>query len=87
MLLLLTPAVTLPIQVWWKPLAGEELVLRGLSQRELLNQSSDRFISSDLTAAARFQRGQRVAIASLFGFKVTPEYCPAFERRAALSRD
>lgn len=64
---------------------GEELVLRGLSQRELLNQSSDRLTWNDLNCCAtcRFQRGQRCLNSSspLFGFKVTPEgYCPAFER-------
>jgi hypothetical protein len=64
---------------------GEELVLRGLSQRELLNQSSERLISSDLNCCGtcRFQRGQRCwnQASPLFGFKVTPEgYCPAFER-------
>ncbi len=64
---------------------GEELVLRGLSQRELLNQSSERLISLDLNCCGtcRFQRGQRCwnQASPLFGFKVTPEgYCPAFER-------
>lgn len=64
---------------------GEELVLRGLSQREILNQSSDRFISPEVSCCAtcRFQRGQRChnQASPLFGFKVTPEgYCPAFER-------
>lgn len=64
---------------------GEELVLRGLSQREMLNQSSVRPISADwdCCGTCRFQRGQRCSnhISPLFGFKVTPEgYCPAFER-------
>ena len=64
---------------------GEEIVLRGLSQRELLNQSSDRFISSEWNCCGncRFQRGQRCSnqASPLFGFKVTLEgYCPAFER-------
>jgi len=64
---------------------GEELVLRSLSQRELLNQSSDRFLWTDLNCCGtcRFQRGQRCwnQASPLFGFKVTPEgYCPAFER-------
>lgn len=64
---------------------GEELVLRGLSQRELLNQSSYRMISSDLNCCGtcRFQRGQRCLnqASPLFSFKVTPEgYCPAYER-------
>ena len=64
---------------------GEELVLRGLSQRELLNQKSDRLISGSLNCCGtcRFYRGQRCwnQASPLFGFKVTPEgYCPAFER-------
>lgn len=64
---------------------GEELVLRGLSQRELMNQSSDRLILTDLNCCGtcRFQRGHRCLnqASPLFGFKVTPEgYCPAFER-------
>jgi hypothetical protein len=64
---------------------GEELVLRGLSQRELLNQNSDRLISPDIDCCGtcRHQRGQRCWNQSspLFGFKVTPEgFCPAFER-------
>ncbi len=64
---------------------GEELVLRGLSQRELLNQSSGRLILNGLECCStcRFQRGQRCSnqASPLFGFKVTPEgYCPVFER-------
>lgn len=64
---------------------GEELVIRGLSQRELLNQTSDRLIASEVSCCAtcKFQRGQRCwnQASPLFGFKVTPEgYCPAYER-------
>ncbi|PIG94645.1 MBL fold metallo-hydrolase [Gloeocapsopsis sp. IPPAS B-1203] len=64
---------------------GEELVIRGLSQRELLNQTSDRLIASEISCCAtcKFQRGQRCLnqASPLFGFKVTPEgYCPAYER-------
>jgi hypothetical protein len=64
---------------------GEELVLRGLSQRELLNQSSDRLIPVDLECCGncRHQRGQRCRNpeSPLFDFKVTLDgYCPAFER-------
>lgn len=64
---------------------GEELVLRVLSQRELLNQSDKRLIPADLECCGvcRFQRSQRCwnQASPLFGFKVTPEgYCPAFER-------
>lgn len=62
---------------------GEELVLRGLSQRELLSHGSDR-LPADLACCGncRHQRGQRCwnQASPLFGFKVTPEgYCPVFE--------
>ncbi|AFZ30868.1 beta-lactamase domain-containing protein [Gloeocapsa sp. PCC 7428] len=64
---------------------GEELVIRGLSQRELLNQTSDRLIANEVSCCAtcKFQRGQRCwnQASPLFGFKVTPEgYCPVYER-------
>ncbi|HCF30294.1 MAG TPA: hypothetical protein DEV81_24555 [Cyanobacteria bacterium UBA11049] len=65
---------------------GEELVLRGLSPRELLNSSSDRVTLTDIDCCAtcKFQRGQRCwnPDSPLFGFKVPPEgYCPAYERQ------
>ncbi|NMF63407.1 MBL fold metallo-hydrolase [Brasilonema octagenarum] len=70
------------IEARWQ---GEDLVLRGLSQRELLNQNSDRFTWSDLECCGtcRHQRGQRCwnPASPLYNFKVTLEgYCPAFER-------
>jgi hypothetical protein len=70
------------VEAHWQ---GDELVLRGLSPRELLNQNSDRLTLSELNCCAtcRFQRGQRCwnSDSPLFGFKVTLEgYCPAFER-------
>lgn len=70
------------IEARWQ---GEEIVLRGLSQRELLNQSSDRYTFSDLSCCGtcRHQRGQRCwnPVSPLYNFKVTLEgYCPAFER-------
>ena len=70
------------IEARWQ---GEELVLRGLSPRELLNQNSDRFIWSDVDCCGtcRHQRGQRCwnPASPLYNFKVTLEgYCPAFER-------
>ncbi|MFH7026816.1 MAG: MBL fold metallo-hydrolase [Heteroscytonema crispum UTEX LB 1556] len=70
------------IEARWQ---GEELVLRGLSQRELLNQNSDRYILSDVDCCGtcRHQRGQRCwnPASPLYNFKVTLEgYCPAFER-------
>ncbi len=71
---------------------GEELVLRGLPQRELLNQSSERLFSSNLDCCGtcRFQKGQHCwnQASPLFGFKVTLEgYCPAFERHSNISTD
>ncbi|MGH8000932.1 MAG: MBL fold metallo-hydrolase, partial [Brasilonema sp.] len=63
---------------------GEELVLRGLSQRELLIQSSEAKILEDMDCCntCRHYRSQRCRnpISPLYGFKVTPEgYCPVFE--------
>ncbi|WP_392531856.1 MBL fold metallo-hydrolase [Nostoc sp. C117] len=70
------------IEARWQ---GEELVLRGLSQRELLNQNSDRYTWTDIDCCGtcRHQRGQRCwnPASPLYNFKVTLEgYCPAFER-------
>ncbi|BAY16175.1 beta-lactamase domain-containing protein [Anabaenopsis circularis NIES-21] len=70
------------IEARWQ---GEEIVLRGLSQRELLNQNSDRYTLSDVDCCGtcRHQRGQRCwnPVSPLYNFKVTLEgYCPAFER-------
>lgn len=70
------------VEVHWQ---GEELVLRGIPQRELLQgQVSPTSVGLDLNCCAicRYYRGQRCwnQASSLFGFKVTPEgYCPAFE--------
>ncbi len=63
---------------------GEELVLRGLSQKELLNQNNEARMPSDVDCCntCRYYRGQRCWNQSspLYGFKVTPEgYCPVFE--------
>jgi hypothetical protein len=63
---------------------GEELVLRGLSQRELLSQGSNARVpvNIDCCGNCRHQRGQRCwnPASPLYGFKVTPEgYCPVFE--------
>lgn len=63
---------------------GEELVLRGLSQRELLNQNSNFKMPANISCCAncRYQRGQRCwnSASPLYAFKVTPEgYCPVFE--------
>ncbi|WP_051482585.1 MBL fold metallo-hydrolase [Synechocystis sp. PCC 7509] len=65
---------------------GEELVLRGLSSRELLNTTNnDIFACPNLNCCGtcKFHWGQRCwnQASPLFGFKVTPEgYCPVFER-------
>ncbi|MBZ8183026.1 MBL fold metallo-hydrolase [Oscillatoria salina] len=63
---------------------GEELVLRGLSQRELLTQTSNAKMPIDIDCCGncRHQRGQRCCnqASPLYGFKVTPEgYCPVYE--------
>ncbi len=63
---------------------GEELVLRGLSQRELLQTGSNARmpINIDCCGNCRHQRGQRCwnSASPLYGFKVTPDgYCPVFE--------
>lgn len=71
---------------------GEELVLRGLTQKELLNHHSDRLTLSDIEccASCRHQRGQRCwnPLSPLYNFKVTLEgYCPAFEHNRELTTD
>jgi Cft2 family RNA processing exonuclease len=63
---------------------GEELLLRGISQRELLSQSNTARIQVDRDCCRNclHQRGQRCwnRLSPLYGFRVTPEgYCPAFE--------
>jgi len=70
------------IEARWQ---GEELVLRGLSQRELLTESGEPgLIPVDLKCCARCQhyRGGRCwnPNSPLYEFKVPPEgYCPEFE--------
>ncbi len=63
---------------------GEDLVLRGLSQRELLASGSHARMPTNIDCCANccHQRGQRCwnPTSPLYGFKVTPEgYCPVFE--------
>ncbi|MDJ0690152.1 MAG: MBL fold metallo-hydrolase [Xenococcaceae cyanobacterium MO_188.B32] len=63
---------------------GDELILRGLSQKELLNQNSEGKISTDIDCcnACKYYSNQRCWNQSspLYGFKVIPEgYCPVFE--------
>ena len=69
------------VEVRWQ---GEELVIRGISQRELLSQSGDRSISPQLDCCGNclHYRGQSCAnpVSALYGFKVTSDgYCPMFE--------
>lgn len=69
------------VEVRWQ---GEELVLRGLTQRELLTQGSESGSPIMLESCENclHYRGQRCwnQASPLFGFKVPPEgYCPAFE--------
>lgn len=75
------------IEARWQ---GEDLVLRGLPQRELLRQGSDRLLNwvdtnlplRNCCGNCRHYRGQRCwnPASPLFEFKVTPEgYCPVFE--------
>ncbi|EFA73588.1 Beta-lactamase-like protein [Raphidiopsis brookii D9] len=71
---------------------GEDLVIKGLSQRYLLNRNSLDTARSkyhynwseiECCGTCKHQRGQRCwnAAAPLYNFKVTLEgYCPAFER-------
>lgn len=69
------------VEAHWQ---GEELVLRGLTQRELLHQTveSTSPIALESCEHCLHCRGQRCWNQSspLFGFKVTPDgYCPVFE--------
>ncbi|WP_370588123.1 MBL fold metallo-hydrolase [Trichocoleus sp. FACHB-591] len=69
------------IEARWQ---GEELVLRGLPQWELLTQGSDRPapVTLDCCGNCQHYRGQRCwnQTSPLFDFKVAPEgYCPVFE--------
>ena len=69
------------IETRWQ---GDELVLRGVPQRELLDRSRDRPIPFDVACCANciHCRGQQCwnQASPLFGFKVTPDgSCPVFE--------
>ncbi|NJO41665.1 MAG: MBL fold metallo-hydrolase [Cyanobacteria bacterium CRU_2_1] len=71
---------------------GEELVVRGLSQRELLSQNSESTspIVIECCEICLHCRGQRCwnQASPLFGFKVTPEgYCPAFESAPMIEQE
>jgi Cft2 family RNA processing exonuclease len=70
------------IEARWQ---GEELVLRGLSQREVMSRSTEPTLplATECCGNCLHYRGQRCwnQASPLFGFKVTPEgYCPVFER-------
>ncbi len=63
---------------------GEELVIRGLSQRELLRQNNNARIltDTDCCGKCRHQKNQRCwnRDSPLYGFKITTDgYCPVFE--------
>jgi hypothetical protein len=63
---------------------GEELLLKGVSQRELLrdNVSSPKTTAIDCCRTCRHQKSQRCwnPESPLYGFKVIAEgYCPVFE--------
>lgn len=69
------------IEARWQ---GEELVLRGLTQRELINQSIEAppTVEVECCQNCLHFRGQRCwnQASPLFGFRVTPEgFCPVFE--------
>jgi Cft2 family RNA processing exonuclease len=69
------------VEVRWQ---GEELVLRGVTQREILRQNQDAAAQTEVECCencihCRSQRCWNQA-SPLFGFKVTPDgYCPVFE--------
>lgn len=68
------------IQAKWQ---GDDILLHGLSQHELLSQSGQlRNTTLDCCFNCLHLRGQRCSnpASPLYGFKVTPDgYCPAFE--------
>jgi Cft2 family RNA processing exonuclease len=66
------------VDVRWQ---GNELVLRGVMQRELLNQDNPELADECCGRCRHFRRQHCANPASpLYGFRVTPEgYCPAFE--------
>jgi Cft2 family RNA processing exonuclease len=69
------------IEVRWQ---GEELVLRGISQRELLNQKINPKLLNNLDCCGncRYQINQRClnSASPLYGFKINHDgYCPVFE--------
>ncbi len=68
------------IEARWQ---GEELVLRGITAKQLLNEAQINKVNSAIACCAncRYQRGNRCGSEDsvLYGFKVTPTgVCPAF---------
>jgi Cft2 family RNA processing exonuclease len=77
------------VQARWQ---GEELVIKGINQRELLRpvEDKDPLDQQKNCQHCRFMRGGycRNESSPLCGFQVTPEgYCPAFEPRSQASLD
>lgn len=69
------------VEAYWQ---GEELVLKGINQRELLRQGSDsqRFANLQCCMNCAYQKGLRCQQprSPLYRFKITPEgYCPEFQ--------
>lgn len=63
---------------------GEELIIKGISQRELLRQNNSSRMVTDLDCcgSCRHQKNQRCwnQNSPLYGFRITPHgYCPVFE--------
>jgi hypothetical protein len=63
---------------------GEELVLRGLSQKEVMTETSDEKLPRDIASCGNCRHRQyqhcRNPASPLYGFQVTPQgYCPVFE--------
>ena len=63
---------------------GEDLIVRGLSPKELISQTHNPYNSYDIDCCSicKYQRKQRCwnQASPLYNFKVTLEgYCPAFE--------
>ncbi|MEO0409603.1 MAG: MBL fold metallo-hydrolase, partial [Cyanobacteria bacterium P01_A01_bin.135] len=74
------------IEARWQ---GNELVLRGVEQREILNNTSSASMV-DCCDSCQYYRGQRCwnEESALFGFHVTPEgYCPVYESAYGESLD
>lgn len=64
---------------------GNELIIRGINERELLRSQTDldRFANLDCCINCNFQKGMRCQQqkSPLYRFKVTPEgYCPEFQK-------